>query len=118
MEIESPLWYVYVTLALIILICFSTYIYFSEDTRANRVYMPIYIGSVPTESLEGFAAKLKDSFKTIIADGIDMERMAMVINREERQVGSHMYMHSFLKLTHVSFAVNSNQPRVTHSLAP
>ncbi|KAF5374955.1 hypothetical protein D9758_000192 [Tetrapyrgos nigripes] len=41
-----------------------TYIYFSEDTRATRVSLPIYIGSVPTAHLDTFDEKLKDSLKT------------------------------------------------------
>jgi hypothetical protein len=64
----------------------SSYIYFHEDTRATRVDMPIYIGSVPTEHLDTFDVKLKESFKRIVAEGIDMERMKMVIDREIRQV--------------------------------
>ncbi|KAJ3976962.1 Metalloenzyme, LuxS/M16 peptidase-like protein [Lentinula raphanica] len=74
-EIESPL---------------CTYIYFSEDIRATRVSMPIYVGSVPTEYLDTFDQKLKASFQRIVKEGIDMERMAMVINRDERQLRSKL----------------------------
>ncbi|KAF8832423.1 hypothetical protein HHX47_DHR1001921 [Lentinula edodes] len=74
-EIESPL---------------CTYIYFSEDTRATRVSMPIYVGSVSTENLDTFDQKLKASFQRIVNEGIDMERMAMVINRDERQLRSKL----------------------------
>lgn len=66
----------------------STYIYFSEDTRATRVSLPIYVGSVPAEHLDTFDQKLKASLERIVKEGIDMERMAMVIKREERQVNS------------------------------
>lgn len=52
----------------------------------NYVDLPIYIGSIPSEHLDGFNEKLKASFERIIAEGIDMDRMAMVINRDERQV--------------------------------
>lgn len=48
--------------------------------------MPIYVGSVSTENLDTFDQKLKASFQRIVNEGIDMERMAMVINRDERQV--------------------------------
>ncbi len=48
--------------------------------------LPIYIGSVPTEHLETFSEKLQASFKRIVEEGIDMKRMAMVIDRDERQV--------------------------------
>ncbi|PBK77299.1 hypothetical protein ARMSODRAFT_874850 [Armillaria solidipes] len=74
-EIESPL---------------CTYIYFSEDIRATRVYLPIYIGSIPAEHLDTFDQKLKTTFQRIADEGIDMERMAMVINRDERQLRSKL----------------------------
>ncbi|THV04852.1 hypothetical protein K435DRAFT_774162 [Dendrothele bispora CBS 962.96] len=74
-EIESPL---------------CTYIYFSEDTRATRVSLPIYIGSVPVAHLDTFDRKLKESLKRIVKQGIDMDRMQMVINRDERQLRSKL----------------------------
>nr|GAT54909.1 predicted protein [Mycena chlorophos] len=74
-EIESPL---------------CTYIYFGEDTRATNVSLPIYIGSIPTEHLDGFEGRLKASLERIVSEGIDMERMAMVINRDERQLRSKL----------------------------
>ncbi|KAF8898648.1 Metalloenzyme, LuxS/M16 peptidase-like protein [Infundibulicybe gibba] len=74
-EIDSPL---------------CTYIYFGEDTRATRVNLPIYIGSVPTEHLMDFDQKLKTSFEGIVKAGIDMERMSMVIDRDERQLRSKL----------------------------
>lgn len=64
----------------------STYIYFSEDVRATLVDLPIYIGSIPTEHIDTFDQTLKDSLRRIVKEGIDMSRMAMVINRDERQV--------------------------------
>ncbi|KII93562.1 hypothetical protein PLICRDRAFT_49603 [Plicaturopsis crispa FD-325 SS-3] len=67
-----------------------TYIYFSEDTRATLVDLPIYIGSVPTEHLDTFDAKLKKSLQKVADDGLDMSRMAMVINRDERQLLSKL----------------------------
>ncbi|KAH6917298.1 cytoplasmic protein [Coprinopsis sp. MPI-PUGE-AT-0042] len=75
-EIESPL---------------CSYIYFGEDTRATRNDLPIYIGSVPTEELHGFPEKLKASLKRIAEkDGIDIERMQVLINRDERQLRSKL----------------------------
>ncbi|RDX52049.1 hypothetical protein OH76DRAFT_1345727 [Lentinus brumalis] len=65
-----------------------TYIYFSEDTRATYVDLPVYIGSVPTEHLDTFDVKLKASLKRIADEGFDMDRMAMVIGRDERQLRS------------------------------
>ncbi|KAJ6575205.1 Metalloenzyme, LuxS/M16 peptidase-like protein [Mycena capillaripes] len=67
-----------------------TYIYFGEDTRATALYLPIYVGSVPTELLDDFDSKLKASLQRIVSEGIDMERMAMVINRDERQLRSKL----------------------------
>ena len=64
----------------------STYIYFSEDSRATLCDLPIYIGSVPTEHLDSMPDKLKASLARICDEGIDMERMEMIINRDERQV--------------------------------
>ncbi|KAG6888680.1 hypothetical protein C0995_006670 [Termitomyces sp. Mi166 len=69
---------------------FCGYIYFGEDTCATQVDLAIYIGSVPTEHLDNFDAKLRNSFQRIIKEGIDMERMAMVLNREERQLRSKL----------------------------
>ncbi|KAK1232703.1 hypothetical protein PQX77_004179 [Marasmius sp. AFHP31] len=74
-EIESPL---------------CSYIYFAEDTRATRVYLPIYVGSVPAEHLKTFNEKLKASLERIVKEGIDMDRMKMIINRDERQLRSKL----------------------------
>ncbi|KAH8102439.1 Metalloenzyme, LuxS/M16 peptidase-like protein [Cristinia sonorae] len=72
-EIEEPL---------------CTYIYFGEDIAATRVDLPIYVGSVPTEHLDGFHERLQECFGRIVDDGIDVKRMAMVIDRDERQLRS------------------------------
>jgi Zn-dependent M16 (insulinase) family peptidase len=50
----------------------------------------VYVGSVPTEHLENFDEKLKSSLERITAEGIDMTRMAMIINRDERQLRSKL----------------------------
>jgi Zn-dependent M16 (insulinase) family peptidase len=52
------------------------------------VDLPVYIGSVPTEHLDTFDEKLRVSLKRISDAGLDMERMAMVISRDERQLRS------------------------------
>ncbi|KAJ7630999.1 Metalloenzyme, LuxS/M16 peptidase-like protein [Roridomyces roridus] len=67
-----------------------TYIYFSEDTRATALYMAIYVGSIPTEHIDKFDTQLKASLQRVVTEGIDMERMAMVINRDERQLRSKL----------------------------
>ena len=48
--------------------------------------LPVYIGSVPTEELDKLDQKLKSSLGKIVSEGLDMTRMAMVINRDQRQV--------------------------------
>ncbi|GLB36235.1 putative insulinase (Peptidase family M16) [Lyophyllum shimeji] len=67
-----------------------SYIYFGEETCATRVDLPIYVGSVPTDQLDNFDVKFKESLKRIVEEGIDMKRMAMVINREERKLRSKL----------------------------
>jgi hypothetical protein len=64
----------------------STYIIFDISDRASQADLCIYIGSVPTEHLDTFDDRLKDSLKRIVKEGIDMDRMSRVINRDERQV--------------------------------
>ncbi|KAH9064309.1 Metalloenzyme, LuxS/M16 peptidase-like protein [Lactarius vividus] len=72
-EIESPL---------------CTYIYFGEESRATLCDVMIYVGSVPTEHLDTFDAKLHESFRRISKEGVDLDRMSMVIDRAERQFRS------------------------------
>jgi Zn-dependent M16 (insulinase) family peptidase len=48
--------------------------------------LAIYVGSVPAEHLANFPEKLRASLSRIAGEGFDMERMAMVINRDERQL--------------------------------
>ncbi|KAF7306997.1 hypothetical protein MIND_00492500 [Mycena indigotica] len=74
-EIDSPL---------------CTYIYFGEDTRSTNIVLPVYISSIPTEHVDGFEDRLKASLQRIASEGIDMDRMAMVINRDERQLRSRL----------------------------
>jgi len=56
------------------------------------VNLPIYVGSVPTEHLSTFNEKLGASLQRIVSEGLDMQRMAMVLNRDERQVGYFCYL--------------------------
>ncbi|KAF9650047.1 hypothetical protein BDM02DRAFT_3185737 [Thelephora ganbajun] len=74
-EVETPL---------------CTYIYFYEDERATRGDLAIYVGSVPVEHLATFPDRLRASLAHIAEEGLDMERMAMVINRDERQLRSRV----------------------------
>lgn len=48
--------------------------------------LSIYATSVPTGELDSFHEKLRMSLLRIVKEGIDMRRMTMIINREERQV--------------------------------
>ena len=68
----------------------STYIYFYEDERVTSSDLAIYVGSVPVEHLASFPEKLRASLARVAEDGLDMERMAMVINRDERQLRSRI----------------------------
>lgn len=69
-----------------ILTACSTYIYFGEETRATLCDLVVYVGSVPTVHLDSFDAKLHESFRRISKEGVDLDRMSMVIDRAERQV--------------------------------
>ena len=115
-EIDSPLWQVssYFPSPLHSHCSHSTYIYFSEDTRTTLCDIPIYVGSVPSEHLDTFDQKLKKSLERIANEGIDMDRMTMVINREERQVLFFITLH-FNANQLASFEVNWNLPRETLS---
>ena len=61
------------------------------ETRATAVDLYIIIGSVPTGELQSFNEKLQMSLHRIVEEGIDMDRMAMLINRGERQVSGHWF---------------------------
>ncbi|CAL1695478.1 unnamed protein product [Somion occarium] len=67
-----------------------TYIYFSENTAATLCDIPIYISSIPTEHLDDFDLKLRASLQRIAGEGIDMDRMTMILNRDERQLLSKL----------------------------
>jgi len=64
----------------------STYIYIGVELRATLSDLMIYVGSVPTEHLDTFDAKLHESLRRIVKEGVDLNRMRMVIDRDERQV--------------------------------
>ena len=72
----------------------STNIYFGQDTRATAVELYVSIESVPTGELLSFNEKLEVSMRRIVKEGINMDRMAMVINREERQVSGHRFQEN------------------------
>ena len=64
----------------------SSYIHFGEQSRATFTILLIFIRSVPTKDLDTFNDKLTTSLKRIVENGIDMQRMAMIIDRNDRQV--------------------------------
>jgi subtilase family serine protease len=68
------------------------------------VDLPIYIGSVPVEHLDGFDERLTASFRRIAEDGIDMTRIEMVINRDERQVRIYDLIQCYFPANAVSIA--------------
>ena len=68
----------------------SSYISFYMEVYVTNVNLGILISSVPVKYLDTFNEKLATSLKLIVENGIDMQRMAMIINRDERQVcGPH-----------------------------
>ncbi|KAI0304973.1 Metalloenzyme, LuxS/M16 peptidase-like protein [Russula brevipes] len=77
-EIESPL---------------CTSIYLGEEYRATVSDLLLYVFSIPTEHLDTFDAKLHESFRRIVKDGVDLQRMKMVIDRDERQFRSKVESH-------------------------
>ncbi len=70
----------------VVLTSCSTYIYLGVEVRATLSDLMIYVGSVPTEHLDTFEAKLHESLRRIVKEGVDLNRMRMVIDRDERQV--------------------------------
>ena len=60
------------------------------EVYVTNINLEIWITSVPIKYLDTFNEKLTTSLKLIVENGIDMQRMAMIINRDERQVcGPH-----------------------------
>lgn len=49
----------------------------------------IWADSVPAEHLDTFDAKLHECLRRIAKEGVDLNRMRMVIDRDERQVFFH-----------------------------
>lgn len=45
------------------------------------------MSSVPTEKLDGAAEQAKDVLRKVLKEGIDLDRMTMVLHREQRKVG-------------------------------
>jgi hypothetical protein len=82
---------------------FSTYIAFDGNDRATLADLCIYVGSVPTELIDKFDDRLRHSLKRIVKEGIDMDRMSKVINRDERQVTPFDYISSPCLIRFIQF---------------
>ncbi|KAG9126853.1 hypothetical protein FRC07_001710 [Ceratobasidium sp. 392] len=67
-----------------------TYIYCDSEERATFTTQNIYFGSVPTDQLEELHGKVIDSLKKIVADGIDMDRIRLVIKRDRLKLKSSL----------------------------
>lgn len=65
-----------------------TYVYFYERPRVNFLELAVYFGSVPIASLTdgSLEAKFLDALKKVASEGIDMERMKLVLKRRRIQV--------------------------------
>jgi Zn-dependent M16 (insulinase) family peptidase len=68
---------------------FCTAIDLYTATRHPVNEMTLYISDVPVEHLDAISGLVRAELRRIADDGIDMDRMAMVLRRERRQV-----MHS------------------------
>ncbi|KAK7694817.1 hypothetical protein QCA50_002005 [Cerrena zonata] len=66
------------------------YLYFSENQAATSFDVPFYASSVPIEHLDTFDVRLRASLQRIVDEGLDMDRMAVILNRDERQHLSRM----------------------------
>lgn len=63
--------------------CTSLDIYTAHRVKTNE--LTVYLADVPAEHLETIDGLVKKALKRIGEEGIDMERMAMVLSREKRQ---------------------------------
>ncbi|KAG8907247.1 hypothetical protein FRC01_007752 [Tulasnella sp. 417] len=60
-----------------------TYIYVVDNVRAGYSAIEVYLGGVPAEELDGMYTKLVDALKKVAKEGVDMDRMATIINRDK-----------------------------------
>lgn len=63
-----------------------TYVGFYENTRASFIELAVYFGSVPVEHIDSLDNKFKKSLQKIIEEGLDMERMKLVLKKERVKV--------------------------------
>lgn len=60
--------------------------------------LELYVASIPTERLETLDVLLREALCRIADDGLDMQRMQMVIEREKRKVSTFLLV-TFSSLT-------------------
>ncbi|KAJ1311433.1 hypothetical protein OPQ81_009922 [Rhizoctonia solani] len=65
-----------------------TYVYCDSEERATFTSNNVYFGSVPTEQLDALREKVIAKLKQIVADGIDMDRIRLVIKRDRLKLKS------------------------------
>lgn len=71
-----------------------TWVGFYENTRASFIELSVYFGSVPTEHVDDLNTKFKQSLQRIIKDGMDMERMKLVLNKDRLKVCAQKFNHT------------------------
>ncbi|SPO29441.1 related to metalloprotease 1 [Ustilago trichophora] len=64
--------------------------YIGASDKAGASLLSAYFSSVPTEQLDKLDQQLVDLLATIVKDGIDMDRMQMVIKRDKLKVLSQL----------------------------
>lgn len=57
-----------------------------ESTDYSTAILQLSLSSVPTEKLDKVPEAVKDTLRRVLKAGIDMERMTMILNREQRKV--------------------------------
>ncbi len=69
-----------------ILILYSSYIYYDETIVSTFSSMTLYLGGVPTEELEHMPSKLREVLISVRDNGVDMSRMETIVNRDKLKV--------------------------------
>ncbi|KZO96339.1 hypothetical protein CALVIDRAFT_481506 [Calocera viscosa TUFC12733] len=67
-----------------------TSIYVSDSMRATTTTLDVYLSSVPTELLETVQGRLTHELKKIVEEGLDMERMAMILRKDKRRLADSL----------------------------
>lgn len=70
-----------------------------DSTDYSTAILQLSLSSVPTARLDKVAEAVKDTLRRVLKTGIDMDRMTMILNREQRKVGTFYAVPSCLTLT-------------------